>query len=154
MPRHALQLRAGEPVGPLRGLRIRRVQARGGGPLPRVLGAHGRPGAHLPLPQPLRQVVPPALQLRRCHLLRRHRQRPPLHRERPVGGAGAAIHRRPGRRDAGRAARQGAPLRLRGARARRGRWFLLRPRDRREVPGRDRLPARQLPRQPRDAVGA
>lgn len=77
MPRHALQLRAGEPVGPLRGIGLRRVQARGGGPLPRIFRAHGGVGTHLPLPQPLRQVVPPALQLRRRHLLRRHRQRPP-----------------------------------------------------------------------------
>lgn len=31
MPRHALQLRAGESVGPLRGLGLRRVEARGEG---------------------------------------------------------------------------------------------------------------------------
>ena len=45
-----LQLRAGEPVGPLRGFRIRRVQARGGGPVPGVFGAHGGTGTYLPLP--------------------------------------------------------------------------------------------------------
>ena len=36
----------------------------------------------------------------------------------------------------------------------RGRRVLLCPGNRREDPGRDRLPARQLPRQPRDALGA
>ncbi len=45
MPRHALQLRAGEPVGPLRGFGVREVQARGGGAVPGVLcqDRHGAP---------------------------------------------------------------------------------------------------------------
>ena len=73
----------------------------------------GREGARLPLPEPLRQVVPSELQLRSGHILPQHRKRPPHPGQRPIRGAGAALHRRPRGRDDRRPHRQGAPVRVR-----------------------------------------
>ena len=125
-PRHALQLRAGRACRAASRVPYTASPKLAGEGLFREYSERtGAPVLIYRLPQPLRQVVPPALQLRCGDLLRRRRQRPPLHRQRPLGGAGAALHRRPGRRDAGRAARRGAPLRIRGAGARGGRGVLL-----------------------------
>ena len=86
LPRDAVLLGPGLPLGPLRRQRIRAEQEGGRGPVLHVLSRNGCQGAGLQVPEPLRQVVPSELQLCGSHLLPQPRQRPPYTGQRPFGG--------------------------------------------------------------------
>ena len=141
--RDAGLLRPGVPRGALRRQRVRQEQARGGEGPSRARGAHRRARADLPLPERLRQVVPPSLQQRGGHVLPSGRAWRGADGRRPLDLFGAALHRRPCDGDARRAAGRGASLRLRGAggRPERGGPFLPRARHRQGHVGRDRVDA-------------
>ena len=81
--RNAQQLSAGFSDRPIWQLGIRPQQEGGRGFVPGLQQGNRSESAGLSLPKPLRQVVPPELQLGRGHLLQRLRQRPALHGERP-----------------------------------------------------------------------
>ena len=88
---------SGHPCRTFRRFRVREEQEGRGGTDVQVRRGNRGEGARVSLPEPLRKVVPPELQLRDSNLLQQHRQRPAHHGERPRSGTGGALHRRPRR---------------------------------------------------------